>query len=381
MKYFFDILVFTISGIILLTHIVLSIGIFRIRITEKKQKKRYRKVTNTISVIVPAKDEEQTLPLCLQSLDRQSIKNFELILVNDRSTDNTLKIMSDYRRLHPGSIKVINLTENQDKINPKQYALTKGIEVSTGAVLLFTDSDCIVPASWVEEMALHFEDPAIGIVTGTIHTIPGTTFLSKYQAFDHVFRYFYTAATAGLSSASGGFGNNLAIRRKALSAIGGYESIKPSVTEDATLIAAVRNHSKYKIQALTSVQIKVLTSPLNDWKALRSQELRWSTGAIFAPDSLTRWGYRIIMLYLALGVLPVPFIFLWPVLAVLTTSSFSSMLLIAVLAGLFSRMELFGYWVLLLPHICFSMVYYLYITLLTFLHVPLEWKGNKLIKI
>ncbi len=373
-----DIIIIAIPAVTVLTHIAIVFGIIRSRIKERKSLRTAKHQPHTLSVIVPARNEEDRLPYLLSSLDKQSDRNFELVLINDRSTDATLDIMNTYAKAHPGTVKIVDLKENTGPGNPKQNALSKGITAACGEVLLFTDADCIVPEHWVKLLSSHFSDPSIGLVFGTVHTKIGTGFLSKYQAFDHVFRYFYTAGSAGMDNPTGGFGNNIAIRAATLHEVGGYDSIGYSMTEDAALIAAVRKKTKYKILALTTIDIKVLAEPKTKWRELTEQEIRWNTGALFAPDFNTRWSYRLVMLYLAIGVCSLFFAPLYPFLALLAGGTFLSMYMVAASAGFLSRMPFVSYWLLSMPNVLVSMVYYLYINVLTLRRVPVSWKGKDL---
>jgi cellulose synthase/poly-beta-1,6-N-acetylglucosamine synthase-like glycosyltransferase len=375
------IIVLILVASVLSVHFAVAVGIVRAKILETLLRRRLRGEGSpipSVSVLVPARNEEKALPLLLASLTSQTVQHFELVLVNDRSTDGTQRIMEQYAEAHPGRVKVVNLTENGNPVNPKQYALTKAAEVAGGRVVLFTDADCVVPVTWVEEMAGAFRDPEIGVVIGTIvcHTSKG--YLPKYQSFDYFFRFYYTAGCTGLDLATGGFGNNMGVRREALEAFGGIGAIGKSVTEDAEIISHVRELKRYKVRALTVPDTIVKTRPQPDWRSTTAQGLRWNAGGIYAPDLPTRLSYGFVMFYLLLGVLLLPFGFLQPLLWLVYLSAVGSMALVAVMAGAASPRPFVDYWLLLVPHLALASVYYSYITVLTVLRVPIQWKGRKL---
>jgi hypothetical protein len=106
--------------------------------------------------------------------------------------------------------------------------------------------------------------------------------------------------------------------------------------------------------------------------------LRWNAGGIYAPDLPTRLSYGFVMFYLLLGVLLLPFGFLQPLLWLVYLSAVGSMALIAVMAGAAAPRPFVDYWLLLVPHLALASVYYSYITVLTVLRVPIQWKGRKL---
>ena len=87
-----------------------------------------------VSVIVPVHNSRRYLKECLDSIINQTYKNIEIIIINDNSTDDSLKIIKTY---NDKRIKLINL----DKNSGVALARNKGIEVSTGAYICFIDSD------------------------------------------------------------------------------------------------------------------------------------------------------------------------------------------------------------------------------------------------
>ncbi len=375
------IFVIFLSSIIIFTHAVLCIGILRARILEKVLKSMVLRVEDeapTVSVVIPARDEEKNLPRLLKSLERQSYSDFELILIDDRSSDSTPSIMKDFGRKYPGKTKIVTLKENLGLENPKQFALGEGIKEATGDIILFTDADCMVPPRWVEYYRNCFKNKLTGLAFGTIYTGGWDSYLERYQIFDHLFRFYYNVACAGLNMATGVYGNNMAVRREALIEIGGYETLEYSPTEDAALLAAVRERSHYKINALTSPDITVITAPQKDWRSLVLQEVRWSKGAFFSSDIKTVFGYSTVMFYLISGTLSLFAGYFYPLLFLISLSAFVSMFSVAFCGALLSGMPLVKYRCFLPVYIIFSMFFYFYIDLLALSGVPIKWKGGKL---
>lgn len=335
-----------------------------------------------ISVIVPARDEQVLLPRLLDSLERQNTNRFEVVLINDRSEDNTAQIMEGFRERFPNRVRIVTLTDDPASGNPKQRALAAGAAAATGDLLLMTDADCLLPVAWVRTMSRPFRNSHVGLVFGPV--IPGVKgldrsprWLDRFQAFDQLFRFQYTAAAAGLKSPAGGFGNNMAIRREALRDAGGFEGLRYSVTEDAQLIAQVRESGKWDIQAIRRRGARVVPATESDVRTLFRQNLRWNKGGFFAPDPKTRASYGLVMGYLFLSVLLVPFSALNGLLALPALGSFTSMLMLGILAGILNAPGSF-YWVWLLPNLLFAMLFYSFVTLMTLFRIPVSWKGRRL---
>ena len=122
----------------------------------------------SVSAIVAARDEEATLPHCLDALAGQDYKGaFEVIAVDDRSRDRTWEIIAAKAATWPALKGVQAAPDGRFKC-PKKSALAEGIAASSGEILLFTDADCRPPADWVRSMVAHFAPG--GRLSGRIRT-------------------------------------------------------------------------------------------------------------------------------------------------------------------------------------------------------------------
>jgi glycosyltransferase involved in cell wall biosynthesis len=121
--------------------------------------------TDPISVIICAKNEAKNLKKHLPLILEQDYPKFEIILINDSSSDKTLNVMEDFKAKN-SNIKIVDVKNIEAFWGNKKYALTLGIKASTYNHLLFTDADC-KPLSnqWIREMSNHFSK-GISIVIG-----------------------------------------------------------------------------------------------------------------------------------------------------------------------------------------------------------------------
>lgn len=99
-----------------------------------------------ISVIVPAYNSEKTIGRCIESLVNQSLKELEIILVNDNSTDSTYTIMKRYQQLYPSRIVLLSVNKPKNSYGPGN-ARNIGIRNATGTYIGFVDSDDWVDSS------------------------------------------------------------------------------------------------------------------------------------------------------------------------------------------------------------------------------------------
>ncbi|HVD09000.1 MAG TPA: glycosyltransferase family 2 protein, partial [Nitrososphaeraceae archaeon] len=104
---------------------------------------RYRiKSKPKVSIIVPARNEEETILICLQSLLSQDYDNYEVIAIDDSSTDKTPSIISELSEKNHRLIAVKAPSRPEDWIG-KNWACFQGYQKSSGEILLFTDADTV----------------------------------------------------------------------------------------------------------------------------------------------------------------------------------------------------------------------------------------------
>ncbi len=142
-----------------------------------------------VSVIICAKNEAENLKNFIPSILNQNYPVFEVILINDASTDSTLEVMESLAELYP-YIKLVNVQHNEAFWGKKKYALTLGIKKARYPYLLFTDADCApISDNWISGMASHFQ-PQTSIVLGY-----GSYFKNKISLLNKFIR-FETLLTA-----------------------------------------------------------------------------------------------------------------------------------------------------------------------------------------
>ncbi|QQO11428.1 glycosyltransferase [Breznakiella homolactica] len=332
-----------------------------------------------VSVVIPFRNEKERMRPLLESLAAQEYPELEFIFIDDRSSDGGGDLLRDFEKKVPAiPVTLIRLEENPG-INRKQYALARGIEAADGELFLFTDADCTVPPGWVSAMAARMRNHGTGITIGPVFKkAQGRGFFQLYQCFDHAVRYMYLAASTGLGAAGGGFGNNLILRREALEAVGGYDAVPPSPTEDASLIAQIRARSRYKVRAACGSDVHVMTQGERTWRNFVSQTLRWNNGGLFSPDFSTRLNFGYLMAAISLGILCiVPALFV-PWVWLLPAGVYISMTMntIAVLA-LF-RVSLPRAGLAYIFQLIFTPMYFTFLTILGVFGVKARWKGADL---
>lgn len=266
-----------------------------------------------ISVIVCARNESQRLGPTLESLSRVDYPRgrWEVILVDDGSTDDTAAIMKAYAARH-SHWRVLHHVKNTDEPRGKKAALAMGIAQARGSVILTTDADCQVPSTWLKSMAGCF-DAQVGMVLGFAIVQPAATFFQRLQQFGCVCEATVAAVSALMRRPTHSNGQNLAFRKDVFYEVGGYaDGAHISSGDDFFLSKAIQLKSRWRFVFNISPASFVTTWPEKLDRNFIHQQLRRNGKAFYLPPLhffLASWIFLFHLgLLLALFVAPVIFL-------------------------------------------------------------------------
>ncbi|WP_179343889.1 glycosyltransferase [Winogradskyella ursingii] len=166
-----------------------------------------------LSVIVCAKNEAENLKRNIPLILGQNHPNFEIVLVNDSSSDDTLDIMKSFDARNP-NVKVVNVVSNETFWGNKKYALTLGIKASTHDFLIFTDADC-KPNSldWLMHVSSHFSNQKSVVLGYGAYAKKKFSFLNQLIRFETVMTALQYFSYANMGIPYMGVGRNMAYRK------------------------------------------------------------------------------------------------------------------------------------------------------------------------
>jgi len=174
-----------------------------------------------VSVIVCAKNEAVNLQISVPLLLKQNHPNFELVLINDRSTDNTLDVIKEIGAKDT-RVKIVAVEENEQFWGSKKYALTLGIKAATHKHLLFTDADCIPNSdNWISQMTQNFDDNK-HVILGYGAYKKEKGFLNKLIRYETLLTALQYFSYAKLGVPYMGVGRNLAYTKEAFFSVNGF---------------------------------------------------------------------------------------------------------------------------------------------------------------
>lgn len=264
----------------------------------------------SVSVVVPAKDEEGNIGRCLSNLMRQTYPadRYEVVVVDDRSGDRTGEIVRSFERRY-GNVRLVRVEACPPGVSPKKNAVKRGIAESRGEIVLSTDADCTVSPGWIEGLMRVFE-PDVGMVVGlTEYDLESVRhrFLQGLQALDFLAHSFCAAGAIGMGWAINANANNLAYRRAAFEEVGGFRDVVQLVSgDDDLLLQRVNTQTHWQIRFAISEETFVHTRPVRTFKGFVHQRIRWaSKGLHYRPSLMCFLGST--FLFFLLLFLSVPF--------------------------------------------------------------------------
>jgi cellulose synthase/poly-beta-1,6-N-acetylglucosamine synthase-like glycosyltransferase len=205
---------------------------------------------STVSVVVAARNEAANIEACLRALAAQSYsKNLlQIVIVDDRSTDDTLERLRRFRETFAGDMIIKKVEATPAKISPKKFALSQGIESASGEIIFATDADCQPPPEWVAETAPLFSED-VGMVIGPAPFEPARTFWEKLLALDNFAAAFVAAGAAGWNVGATCSGRNLAYRKSVYEEVGGFKAIQHSLSGDDDLfLQQIKKRTRWHIR-------------------------------------------------------------------------------------------------------------------------------------
>jgi cellulose synthase/poly-beta-1,6-N-acetylglucosamine synthase-like glycosyltransferase len=335
----------------------------------------------TISVIVPARNEEENIAACLHSICQQGYPShlFQVIVVDDNSTDNTFQIANS---IFYEGIQIIctKLDQADNHTAPKKRAIETGIAMASGSLLVTTDADCIAGPGWLQSIAAFHEQSKNIFIAAPVKIKDGTSLLSKFQALDFLTMQGITAAAVYKRFHNMCNGANLAYERKVFYEVDGFTGIDNIASGDDMLLMN-KVSKKYPLQLgfVKSSAAIVTTLPATNWKAFFQQRIRWASKA-------THYNQPGIFLVLLLVYLTNLFIFCFLLMAFWQKFAFILFVLLCVAkffmelffvkdVAVFFRQQYLVPWLLLLQPL-----HIIYIVIAGFLgqFKTYEWKGRKL---
>lgn len=291
-----DYIIYSAGLVYLLNAVYYFIGIFRLK-RSSFQENGMDSSFPFVSVIIPARNEENNLPDTLNALENQSYPTdkWELVLIDDGSTDNTLKIAEEAASRN-SNFHVLSKANVHGQNGHKKHAVQIGVKEAKGEIIVTTDADCIMSESWLINMIKEF-DEATGMVVGIPVYQFKNNLLESYQALDYASLSLIAAALVENKTPIMCSAANMSYRKQTFEDVKGYESIEHFISgDDDLLLQKIVLNKKWKIKATINPETFTYTKPVDSWGKLINQRSRWGSKGAYYPLKWVRFYLTVIFL-------------------------------------------------------------------------------------
>jgi len=231
-----------------------------------------------VSVVIAVRNESETIGCIMDSLSRQdySADRFEVIVMDDGSTDHTSEIVQvKGKRL---SCDLILGVTGADQLggNGKKVAITRGVELAKGELILITDGDCRVEPQWISSHVKWFLDYQADFLAGPVRIKGDTAFWQRWQALE-----FASLVGTGAAFINAGVplfcnGANMAFRKEVFLSSGGYGDNSHVPSGDDVYLMQKIYASGGKVVFVKDCKAIVETRLQPTWKDFFHQRNRWA---------------------------------------------------------------------------------------------------------
>jgi glycosyltransferase involved in cell wall biosynthesis len=186
----------------------------------KNKKKSPKRIP--ISVIVCAKNEEENIVNFIPLLAEQDYPDYEIILIDDASSDNTLAIFEEFEKKY-SNVRLVKVDNNEAFWGNRKFSLTLGIKAAKNPYLLFTNADCYpVSKDWISQMSSNFTmQKTIVLGYGAFEKISGS-FLNKIIRFENLLNTVQYFSWTKVGKPYKGVGRNYGYKKEEFFNVNGF---------------------------------------------------------------------------------------------------------------------------------------------------------------
>jgi glycosyltransferase involved in cell wall biosynthesis len=230
------------------------------------------KAKTKFTILVPFRNEIQNLPLLLESLSKLNYPSemFEVILIDDDSSDGFQVLTSKFQ------VSVIN--NHRVSNSPKKDAITTAMKFVSTDWIITTDADCVVSTNWLLTLDNYIQSHDVSMLAGAVTYDCSNSFLHQFQQLDLASLQGATMGSFGIGKGFMCNGANFAYTKSFFDALNGFDgNDKIASGDDVFLLQKAMARFPDKVHYLKSINNIVTTKPLNDWKSLFLQRVRWAS--------------------------------------------------------------------------------------------------------
>lgn len=230
-----------------------------------------------VSVVLTTHNEALAIQKTLDGLGRQvgfADGEFEVVLVDDRSTDGTIAAA---KKADCKCLRVLqSKPDKKSELTTRQQALDLAFRSASGTVVLTLDANCLVADTWACDMSAPILNGFADAVAGPIGFAPTVGWISRWQNCDVGYYFLVCSVLGRLGYSSGVFFGNFAFRSSEYERLGGFDNIGFALTEDLAFAQTLhKGGARMAFQPLSIAKV----APCPDFTALIDRTMRISSGS------------------------------------------------------------------------------------------------------
>lgn len=242
-----------------------------------KSEKIQQEYSTSVSVLVPVRNESANILQLIQDLINQDYPKhlFEIVIIDDHSTDNTAELVSHSKS---DNVKLIKLSEDKPLNSYKKKAISIAIAQSQAELIITTDGDCRVGSSWISTMVNFYCSQKLKFISAPVCFTNEQSWFEKIQTIE--FQYLIGVGAASIQNKipSTCNGANLAYTRDVFNELGGFDGIDNIASgDDELFLHKVAKAYPHAIGFLKNQRAIVRTHAKSVFKEFVQQRKRWAS--------------------------------------------------------------------------------------------------------
>lgn len=241
-----------------------------------------------ISIIIAARNEEKEISDCLDAVFLQNYpkEKYEVIVIDDHSTDATGEILKAYEEKNP-RLKILDLSKTT--LFGKKQALDAGIKIATGEMIVTTDADCTMGNNWLKTIACFYKQTNAKMIVAPVTFHQEKTLFEKMQSLEFMALMACGGASLYFNKAIMCNGANLAYTKTAYNEVGGLDDLNTKASgDDVLLMYKIKKKYPGEVRFLKNKDAIVYTKAKRSLREFLSQRKRWASKGFWALNAETR---------------------------------------------------------------------------------------------
>lgn len=250
-----------------------------IRAPKNQKKENNDGIPGYFSIVVAARNEENNISNLLESLIliKFPVSNYEIIICDDHSSDNTAAIVQAFQQKIP-NLKLVSPSPESQR--GKRAALQAGITIAKHDRIIITDADCVTQAGWLNELDLCFTSDTQFLIAHA-PLIKKSGFVNSISCFENMRSFMLITSSFGWGHPVSATARNMGFRKEIFHAEGGYSPTVGSLGGDDDLLLKNFLDKGYTINLSTSPESAVFSNTSNSFRQYFRQKARHTAASKF----------------------------------------------------------------------------------------------------